>query len=155
MNLDDHTCVQNVEVPTQVSYALICTIFKKRFEFKFPYSIKVHNTKHCRYTVMVLWRHCSLYSDTRGVTLITQVRLQDMWGPRLQISSLRTREGCPAFVSVPGYVYGLIPGLFLWCRSLDLLCLVATLPLVGGDVEGLHYRLHRPTNYNWQMRVQS
>jgi hypothetical protein len=33
---------------------------------------------------------------------------------------------------------------FWWCRRLDLASLVATLALVGGDVEGLHCPLHRP-----------
>jgi hypothetical protein len=33
---------------------------------------------------------------------------------------------------------------FPWCRHLDLLCLVAKPPHVGVDVEGLHYRMHRP-----------
>jgi hypothetical protein len=67
-------------------------------------------------------------------------------GPQAKISSSRSEGGRLAIVFVPVSSCGWSPGHFLWCHHLDLLSLVATFPLVGGDVEGLRFRLHRPIN---------
>jgi hypothetical protein len=37
---------------------------------------------------------------------------------------------------------------FSWCRYLSLFRLAAKLSHVGGDVDGLAYRLQRPMNYS-------
>jgi hypothetical protein len=64
----------------------------------------------------------------------------------LEISSSRSREGFPAIACAPGLNVVEAWDSFLRCCHLDLLCLVAKLFHVGGDVEGLRCHVYRPTN---------
>jgi hypothetical protein len=64
-----------------------------------------------------------------------------MWYLRLKYHLLRSGGDYPLSSLHPGPdVAGAWDG-FPWCRYLDLPCLIAKLPLVGGDAEGLHCNL--------------
>jgi hypothetical protein len=56
VNLYDPTCMQNIEVTTQVAYALIWTIFKRDLNFTLKQGLHGRTTVdaariYCRYTV--------------------------------------------------------------------------------------------------------
>jgi hypothetical protein len=67
-----------------------------------------------------------------------------LWSPE---KAARLSSWLPG-TDVPGTRDG-----FSWCCHLFLFRL-AVKPC-GGDVDGLAYRLHQPTNYSWQARVHS
>jgi hypothetical protein len=104
-----------------------------------------------------VWISCP-YLKVRGlfymcnISPITWVGLYDMWGPRLKYLhrgpwEATQRCDCLCTLLLPGTK----PRMPLWGPA-GLTCLVATLPLVGGDGEGLHYPLCQPTNCGWQVR---